>query len=111
MARKNTAASGLHITVKKIKKGAPAAGASRRGPKYREAVITGAIDNEKIAHDLRASLNIIIGFTQLLLEEVLGKINEEQRRSLNDVLAHGRRLFDLSDDIIKKLEIVERHQK
>lgn len=68
-------------------------------------------DIEKTAHDFRASLNIIIGFTELMLGEVTGKINAEQRRSLNDILNSGKRLLDLSDDIIKRLETESENNK
>jgi signal transduction histidine kinase len=63
-----------------------------------------AADVEKTIHDLRASLNIVIGFTELILDEVMGKINPAQRRSLNDILKNAERLLGLSDDIIKRLE-------
>jgi signal transduction histidine kinase len=48
-----------------------------------------------LSHDIRAQLNIIIGFAQLMLDEVPGKINGAQRRSLNDVLNSGKRLLEL----------------
>ena len=49
----------------------------------------------KMSHDFRTPLNIIIGFTELMLDEVPGKINEEQKRSLNDILASAKRLLEL----------------
>jgi signal transduction histidine kinase len=65
----------------------------------------------KINHDFRASLNIIIGFAELLLNEVPGKINAEQRRSLNDILNNGKRLLHLANDILEQYEIepVKKH--
>jgi signal transduction histidine kinase len=54
----------------------------------------------RLSHDIRTQLYIIIGFAELMLEEVPGKINEEQRRNLNDVLTSGRRLQALLDDIV-----------
>jgi signal transduction histidine kinase len=56
---------------------------------------------ETISHDFRTPLNIIIGFAELLLDEVPGKINDEQRRSLNDILDSGRRLLSLLNDILE----------
>lgn len=55
----------------------------------------------KLSHDIRTQLYIIIGFAELMLEEVPGKINEEQRRNLNDVLTSGKRLQALLNDIVK----------
>jgi signal transduction histidine kinase len=68
-------------------------------------------NSEKTAHDFRASLNIIIGFTELMLDEVPGKINEEQRRSLNDILDNSQRLLALADDIVKRLETKSENKK
>ncbi len=53
----------------------------------------------KIGHEFRTPLNIIIGFTELMLDEVPGKINEEQRRSLNDIMNSAKRLLDLVNSI------------
>jgi signal transduction histidine kinase len=49
----------------------------------------------KISHEFRAPLNIVIGFTELMLDEVPGKINEEQRQSLEDILASSKQLLSL----------------
>jgi len=53
-----------------------------------------------MSHELRTPLNVIIGFSELLLDEVPGKINEEQRRCLNDVLGSGNNLLNLINDIL-----------
>ena len=49
------------------------------------------------AHDFRSRLNIIIGFSELLLDEVPGKINPEQRQSLTDILNSAISLLALLD--------------
>jgi len=59
-------------------------------------------DTGKIAHDFRASLNIIIGYAELMQDEVPGKINEEQRRSLADILKYSKRMLDLINEIDKQ---------
>ena len=56
----------------------------------------------KLSHDVRTQLYIIIGFAELMLMEIPGKINEEQRRNLKDVLNSGRRLQDLLQDIVTR---------
>jgi signal transduction histidine kinase len=56
---------------------------------------------EQISHDFRTPLNIIIGFTELLLDEAPGKINDEQRRSLNDILNSGQRLLSLVNEVFE----------
>lgn len=52
-----------------------------------------------MSHEFRTPLNIIIGFTELMLDEVPGKINEEQRRSLKDIMNSARRLLELVNKI------------
>jgi signal transduction histidine kinase len=54
----------------------------------------------KLSHDINTQLYIIIGFAELMLEEIPGKINDEQRRNLNDVLNSGKRLLTLLDGIV-----------
>jgi signal transduction histidine kinase len=54
----------------------------------------------KLSHDIRTQLYIIIGFAELMLQEIPGKINEEQRRNLRDVLNSGKRLQDLLQHIV-----------
>ena len=53
-----------------------------------------------MSHELRTPLNVIIGFAELMLDEVPGKINEAQTQSLNDILSSGRHLLDLINDIL-----------
>ena len=54
---------------------------------------------EQISHDFRTPLNIIIGYTELLLDERQGKINDEQRQNLNDILKSAGRLLNLVNDV------------
>jgi len=64
-------------------------------------------DNRQVArlsHDIRTQLYIIIGFAELMLEEIPGKLNDEQRRNLNDVLNSGKRLQELLQDIVTQSE-------
>jgi signal transduction histidine kinase len=58
----------------------------------------------KMSHELCTPLNVIIGFTQLLLDEVPGQINEKQRESLNEILTSGKRLQNLIDAIREQSE-------
>ena len=58
-----------------------------------------------MSHELRTPLNVIIGFAELMLDEVPGKINEEQRQGLNDILNSGKRLLELANNILERYEI------
>jgi signal transduction histidine kinase len=69
-----------------------------------QSAATGLGENRSVpalSHDIRGHLNIVIGFTELMLAEVPGKINDAQRRSLNDVLNSGKRLMELLHGIVK----------
>ena len=53
-----------------------------------------------ISHDLRTPLNVIIGFSQLMLDGVPGELNEEQRQCLEDILNSGEQLLDLVNAVL-----------
>ncbi len=58
----------------------------------------------QIAHDIHGSINIIIGYSQIMLDEGNGKLNTKQREALQYILKHGNRLYDLTNNVIKRLE-------
>ena len=53
-----------------------------------------------MSHELRTPLNAIIGFSELLLDEHFGEINEIQREYLSDILESGRHLLELINGIL-----------
>ncbi len=53
-----------------------------------------------MSHELRTPLNVIIGFSELMIDEVPGKINDEQRQSLGDILSGGQHLLNLINDVL-----------
>lgn len=53
-----------------------------------------------MSHELRTPLNAIIGFSEVLLERMFGEINPKQEEYLQDVLASGRHLLSLINDIL-----------
>ena len=59
-----------------------------------------------MSHELRTPLNAIIGFTGILLQELAGPLNEEQRKQLTMVQNSSRHLLDLINDVldISKIE-------
>ena len=66
----------------------------------KEATRTKSEFMANMSHELRTRLNVIIGFSELMLDEVPGNINKEQRQCLDDVLSSGRRLLDLINDAL-----------
>ncbi len=53
-----------------------------------------------MSHELRTPLNVIIGFAELMIDEVPGKVNKEQRQCLNDVLTSSRHLLNLINGVL-----------
>lgn len=53
-----------------------------------------------VSHELRTPLNGIIGFSELLYDEKVGRIAEEQRELLADILASSRQLLQLIEDVL-----------
>ncbi len=53
-----------------------------------------------ISHELRTPLNGIIGFSEMMYDDRLGPITEEQRDVVADILASGRHLLQLINDIL-----------
>lgn len=59
-----------------------------------------------MSHELRTPLNSIIGFTGILLQELAGPLNGEQRKQLEMVRTSSRHLLALVNDVldISKIE-------
>lgn len=59
-----------------------------------------------MSHELRTPLNSIIGFTGILLMEMSGELNPEQKKQLSMVKSSANHLLDLINDIldISKIE-------
>ncbi len=53
-----------------------------------------------VSHDLRTPLNSIVGFTDVLLEQTSGALNERQQRQLTIVRDAARRLRTLISDLL-----------
>lgn len=59
-----------------------------------------------MSHELRTPLNAMIGFTDLLLEESFGTLNDEQREFINDIKESAQHQHDMIKQIldISKIE-------
>ena len=54
----------------------------------------------RMSHELRTPLNSIVGYSELLLTEMYGELNEEQCNRLERVLRNGRHLLGIINDIL-----------
>src|SRR5262249_55731927 len=54
-----------------------------------------------MSHELRTPLNAIIGFSEMMLREVLGALGNDQYRAyVNDIHASGTHLLQIINDIL-----------
>jgi two-component system sensor histidine kinase/response regulator len=53
-----------------------------------------------MSHELRTPLNSIIGFSEVLEDEMFGQLNEKQRQYVDNILTSGRHLLSLINDIL-----------
>jgi len=53
-----------------------------------------------MSHELRTPLTAIIGFSELLLEGVMGSLSEEQIDSLKEVLGNGNNLLEMINNLL-----------
>ena len=53
-----------------------------------------------MSHELRTPLNAVIGFSEILRDEILGGINDEQRELVLDIHTSGNHLLAMINDIL-----------
>lgn len=58
-----------------------------------------------MSHELRTPLTAIIGFSELLLEEVMGGANADQKESLREILVNGENLLHMINGLLDLAKI------
>jgi PAS domain S-box-containing protein len=53
-----------------------------------------------MSHELRTPLNSVIGFSEVLQDQMFGPINKKQQEYVNNILTSGRHLLSLINDIL-----------
>ncbi|WP_066639117.1 ATP-binding protein [Desulfolucanica intricata] len=54
----------------------------------------------ELSHELRAPLNAVIGFSDVLLDKVVGELNPQQEKYLHEILNSGQHLLNLINDLL-----------
>jgi signal transduction histidine kinase len=54
----------------------------------------------RMSHELRTPLNVVLGFADLLAEELPGPLNERQKGYVSDITSASRHLVSLVDDVL-----------
>lgn len=58
-----------------------------------------------MSHELRTPLNSILGFSDLLSNEFVGKLNEKQKEYINDIKVSGINLLNMINEILDMSKI------
>ncbi len=58
-----------------------------------------------ISHELRTPLSVMIGYTGMLQDELLGPVNEKQKTVLDKMLLHGKDQLKLINDIMQATQL------
>jgi signal transduction histidine kinase len=53
-----------------------------------------------VSHELRTPLSVVVGFVYLLLNQVIGKLTEEQQKVLETVYRSSEELLELIDNVL-----------
>jgi signal transduction histidine kinase len=53
-----------------------------------------------VSHELRTPISVVVGFVYLLLNQVIGKLTDEQQRVLEKVYRNSEELLELIDNVL-----------
>ncbi len=69
---------------------------------------------ETLSHDLRTPLNTIIGFADMMDQEIMGPVdNQHYRTYLQDICGSGRQMLEILNDVLERqrFEQIEKSEK
>lgn len=58
-----------------------------------------------MSHELRTPLNVVLGYTEMIQNRILGEINPEQQDALGRILRHSHQLLTMIDSILEATRI------
>jgi signal transduction histidine kinase len=64
-----------------------------------------------MSHELRTPLNAVIGFSEVLREQMFGELNDKQVEHVQDIHASGQHLLSLINDILDLSKIEAGHME
>jgi signal transduction histidine kinase len=64
-----------------------------------------------MSHELRTPLNAVIGFSEILHEQMFGELNERQLEYVEDVLEAGHHLLSLINDVLDLSKVEAGHME
>ncbi len=53
-----------------------------------------------VSHELRTPLSVVVGFVSILLDQLIGKLTDEQQRALEKVYKNSEQLLELIDNVL-----------
>jgi signal transduction histidine kinase len=58
-----------------------------------------------MSHELRTPLNVVVGYTELMRDQMLGRVSKEQKRALGKVIGRSKDLLDMIDSVLQATSI------
>jgi hypothetical protein len=68
--------------------------------RYSENLLVDEVKIEKTLHDFRSYLSIVMGYSEMTLDGILGDVTEEQRDYIKDILTKSHQMLGLINDTV-----------
>lgn len=96
--RSKKIARGFMLDVTELRKAAAALEIARRKAEEANRVKSEFLAN--MSHELRTPLNAVIGFSEIMKDEIFGPLDERYREYAESVHASGKHLLELINDVL-----------
>jgi len=99
----NSMAGQLGVTIRQLEQRTAEAQAARERAERSDQVKSAFLAS--MSHELRTPLNAVINFSKFVVKGVMGPVNEKQEEALNKVIASGKHLLALINDVLDMSKI------